>query len=133
VPVDDNNTWNPYQVAEITVKDNHGNLLAQTRATVPTSDEINCAKCHGSPHAMYPSRETADNYQPDQYQGSKIKTIGSCGVCHSSSRGESQINEFNEVHGGTNPEKSIGCRACHTSIPSATSNWPHAYTWKNSN
>lgn len=280
VPVDDNNTWNPYQVAEITVKDNNGNLLAQTRATVPTSDEINCAKCHGtnaftdilskhdsehgtslslaanqpvlcakchpspalgintgtqmylskaihgshasrgascydchpgattkcsrslahtsdngncttchgsmsnvastissgripwasepscsschdgvtgvntgtalyrnsrghgnvyctachgSPHAMYPSRETLDNYQPDQYQGSKIKTIGSCGVCHSSSRGESEIGEFSEVHGGTNPEKSIGCRACHTSIPSATSNWPHAYTWTDSN
>ncbi len=233
VPVNDAGTWNPYQVAEITVKDNSGNTLATTRATVPTSDEINCAKCHtsgsnafddilskhdqehgtslvthtpvlcaschpspalgintgpqmylskalhgshasrgascydchpgattkcsrslahtssdgncitchgdmanvansitngripwasepacvtchtgvtgvstgtalyrnskghgdmycsachGSPHAMYPSREDADNYQPKQYQSStKIKTIGSCGYCHSSS------------------------------------------------
>jgi hypothetical protein len=280
VPVDDNNTWSPYQVAEITVKDANGNTLAQTRATVPTSDEISCSKCHGtnafddilskhdsehgtsftstsnqpilcaqchptpalgintgsqmylsraihgshssrgascydchpgattkcsrslshtsdngncttchgtmstvastiasgripwasepacatchtdvtgvstgtalyrnskghgnlycsachgSPHAMYPSREPSDNYQPDQYQGSKIKTIGSCGVCHSSSRGESDLGEFAGMHGGKNPEKSIGCRACHTSIPSTTSNWPHAYTWKNSN
>jgi hypothetical protein len=279
VPVNDAGTWNPYQVAEITVRDNSGNLLATTRATVPTSDEINCAKCHtsdpfsdilskhdtkhgtslvtskpvlcakchpspalgittgpqmylskaihgshasrgascydchpgattkcsrslahtsadgncttchgdmanvassitggrvpwasepscatchtgvtgvstgsalyrnskghgnmycsachGSPHAMYPSREDSDNYQPKQYQSAtKIKTIGSCGYCHTSSRGEGATGEFSEEHGGVNPEKSIGCRICHTSIPLNTAEWPHAYTWKNSN
>lgn len=282
VPVNDNNTWNPYQIAEITVKDGTGKILAETRATVPTSDELNCAKCHGnnafddilsehdsehgttlsaaaskpvlcaschpspalgintgpqkylsqalhgshssrgascydchpgattkcnrsiahtsddgsctnchgsmanvastiaagripwasepacaschedvtgvstgtalyrnsqghgsmycsachgSPHAMLPSSETSDNYQSKQYQGftSKIKTIGSCGVCHDSSRGENDSEEFAEVHGASNPEKIIGCRACHTSVPSSTASWPHAYTWKNSN
>jgi hypothetical protein len=95
---------------------------------------VYCTACHGSPHAMYPSRETADNYQPNQYQGSKIKTIGSCGICHKSSRGESgSSSEFNSEHGGTNPEKSISCRVCHTSVSSNTAAWPHAYTWKNSN
>ncbi len=64
---------------------------------------------------------------------SKIKTIGSCGYCHDNSRGEGASGEFAEVHGGTNPEKSIGCRACHTSISTNSSSWPHAYTWKNSN
>jgi hypothetical protein len=280
VPVDDNNIWSPFQVAEITVKDGNGTTIAQTRATVPTSDEINCAKCHGanafddiltkhdskhstslgsnkpvlcaschpspalgintgpqmylsralhgshstrngitcydchpgattkcsrsiahtsdngncttchgdmanvastiaagrvpwasepacvtchtgvtgvstgadlyrnskghgnlycsachgSPHAMYPSREASDNYQSKQYQGftSVIKTIGSCGVCHNNSRGEGATGEFSGVHGGTNPEQVIGCRACHTSISTNTSGWPHAYTWKNS-
>jgi len=282
VPVNDNDTWNPFQVAEITVKDGAGNLLAQTQATVPTSDEINCAKCHGtnafddilskhdsdhgtnlsaaeskpvlcaschpspalgintgpqmylsralhgshatrgascydchpgattrcnrslahttdngncetchgdmanvassiasgripwasepacstchtgvtgvttgtalyrnsqghgnvycsachgSPHAMYPSREASDNYQSKQYQGftSTIKSIGSCGVCHDTSRGGGDTGEFSGVHGGTSPEEIIGCRACHTSISSDTSGWPHAYSWKNSN
>jgi hypothetical protein len=288
VPVNDNGTWNPFQIAEITVKDANGVVLAQTQNTVPTSDEINCAKCHGtstvnafddilakhdskhstnlsapsskpvlcaschpspalgintgpqmylsralhgshstrnaacydchpgattqcnrslrhnnnnaadgnctachgdmanvastiasgrvpwasepacvtchtgvtdvstgtalyrnskahggmycsschgSPHAMYPSREAIDNYQSAQYQGftATIKSIGSCGVCHSSSRGQSNINEFAGTHGGANPEKVIGCRACHTSISSNTANWPHAFTWKNSN
>ena len=48
-PVNDGNTWTPYQLAEITVKDSTtGAVLAQTRATVPTSDEINCGKCHGN-------------------------------------------------------------------------------------
>lgn len=47
VPYDDgSSTRNPYQVAEITVKDTNGTVVAQTRATVPTSDEINCGKCH---------------------------------------------------------------------------------------
>jgi len=96
--------------------------------------DIYCTACHGSPHAMYPSRETADNYQPNQYQGSKIKTIGSCGICHSDSRGENpNSGEFSGEHGGTNPEKSIGCRVCHTVVSTNTAEWPHAYTWKNSN
>lgn len=46
-PVDDNGTWNPYQVAEVTVKDATGTIVAQTRTTIPTSDEIHCRKCHG--------------------------------------------------------------------------------------
>jgi len=47
-PVKDSGVWDPFQVAVITVKDQAGAVLASTRATVPTSDEINCAKCHGS-------------------------------------------------------------------------------------
>ena len=46
-PINDNNGWNPFQLAELTVKDGiTGAVLVRTRTTVPTSDEINCAKCH---------------------------------------------------------------------------------------
>lgn len=45
-PIDDSGVWNPFQVAEVTVKDDGGTVVAQTRATVPTSDEIHCDKCH---------------------------------------------------------------------------------------
>jgi hypothetical protein len=82
---------------------------------------------------MFPSREAKDNYQPEQYQGSKIKTIGSCGVCHENSRGEGTGGEFNGEHGGSNPEKLTACHVCHTAISDNTTNWPHSYTWKNSN
>ena len=46
-----------------------------------------CAACHQSPHAMVPSREAADNYQAQQYQDRSV-TIGSCRVCHGTSRPE---------------------------------------------
>jgi len=94
---------------------------------------IYCTACHGSPHAMYPSRQTTDNYQPNQYQGGKIKTIGSCGVCHDNSKGEGAGGEFSDTHGGVNPKKQNNCHVCHTAISSNTANLPHSYNWKNSN
>lgn len=95
--------------------------------------DLYCAACHGSPHAMYPSREAKDNYQAKQYQGNTIKTIGSCGICHGNSRGEGAGGDFSETHGGSNPEHTNSCHICHTAISSTTTNWPHAYTWTNSN
>jgi hypothetical protein len=94
---------------------------------------VMCAACHGSPHAMYPAREVSDNYQPNQYQGSTIKSIGSCGVCHGNSRGDGVGGEFSSTHGGSNPGVKNACFVCHTSISTNTASWPHAYTWKNSN
>jgi hypothetical protein len=276
-PVDDSDVWNPYQVAEITIKNLAGDVVAQTRATVPTSDEINCAKCHGnnafldalekhdkdnktslladkpvlcaschgspalgtsgkgssgkylseaihgfhaskgascqdchpgqiskcsrslkhtaedgncitchgdmknvadtvssgsrtpwvnepkcvtchtniaevdtgttlyrnakghgavycaschgSPHAMVPSREDSDNYQAMQYQN-KAKSIGSCGACHSSSKGVDNMGEFKSTHAGANPEHKNACHICHTSITTDNAKWPHSYQWK---
>jgi len=94
-----------------------------------------CTACHGSPHAMVPSLKDADNYQAMQYQpySKSPKTLGSCGTCHSSSRGESEIDDYAEVHGGSNPEKENGCYICHTSVQSNTARWPHAFTWQDSN
>lgn len=85
---------------------------------------LNCAACHGSPHAMIPSREGVDNYQAIQYQGQAL-SIGSCGVCHNSSRGLGS-NEFLEEH-RSNP---TACNVCHTQVDSANiSLWPHQYQW----
>lgn len=87
-----------------------------------------CEGCHGSPHAMYPSREDSDNYQPIQYQG-KALTIGSCAVCHSKARGEG-LSEFLSEHGdGSNPS---ACGVCHTKINVIDPTfWPHHYEWTN--
>ncbi|MDM8003475.1 MAG: multiheme c-type cytochrome [Bacteroidota bacterium] len=94
-----------------------------------------CTACHGSPHAMVPSLKDADNYQAMQYQpySKSPKTLGSCGTCHGSSRGENEIEDYAEVHGGSNPEKENGCYICHTSVQANTAKWPHAFTWQNSN
>ena len=50
VPVNDLGTWDPYQVAVITVKSG-ATTLVETRTTIPTSDEMNCAKCHTTHNA----------------------------------------------------------------------------------
>ncbi len=87
-----------------------------------------CAACHGSPHAMVPSREATDNHQVIQYQGA-VKTLGSCGACHHSSRGDG-ASEFGEEHGGSNPSRPSACNVCHVATPTDTSKWPHQYTWR---
>ena len=94
-----------------------------------------CSACHGSPHAMVPSLNAKDNYQELQYQGSArpVKSIGSCGICHKSSRGgDANINDFAEKHAGANPKVKIACHVCHTEVTTTTSKWPHAFQWKDS-
>lgn len=89
--------------------------------------DIYCPACHGSPHAMLPSTEPADSYQARQYQRTAI-TIGSCAVCHSSSKGEGS-SEFFEEHGSG--EYASACNVCHTSVPfSNTARWPHQFQWR---
>ena len=93
-----------------------------------------CSACHGSPHAMVPSLVAKDNYQELQYQGSArpVKTIGSCGICHTSSRGINDMREFASQHGSVTAETKMACNVCHTSVTTETSKWPHAYQWKDS-
>ena len=93
-----------------------------------------CSACHGSPHAMVPSLNVKDNYQELQYQGSTrpVKSIGSCGVCHKSSRGDSSISDFTEKHAGATPQVKMSCHTCHTEVTTETAKWPHAFQWKNS-
>ncbi len=94
-----------------------------------------CSACHGSPHAMVPSLNAKDNYQELQYQGSArpVKSIGSCGICHKSSRGgDDSIKDFTEKHAGASPKVKIACHTCHTEITNQTAKWPHSFQWKNS-
>ncbi len=86
-----------------------------------------CVSCHNSPHAMYPSRENSDKYQPMQYQNTDL-TIGSCRACHQNSKGEGG-DEFGEEHGGSHDRVSA-CRVCHTVVPSTLAKFPHAFQWK---
>jgi hypothetical protein len=88
---------------------------------------VSCAACHNSPHAMHPSREPADRYQPLQYQNS-AKTIGSCGTCHENSRGLGG-DDFAETHAGAGG-RATACGVCHTVVSADTAAWPHAYQWK---
>ena len=88
---------------------------------------VYCSGCHGSAHAMVPSRVDIDNYQSLQYQNYQ-KSIGSCGACHAGSKGEG-LGDFLEAHGaGKQPN---ACYVCHTAITTTdTSKWPHQFQWK---
>jgi hypothetical protein len=98
----------------------------------PGHGGVACAGCHGSPHAMVPSRLAADNYQAAQYQ-TTVNTIGSCGTCHVSSRGEggSEVAEkFASKHGGTHTDEPTACHVCHTAVSSNLAKWPHSFQWR---
>jgi len=88
--------------------------------------DLSCPACHGSPHAQTPSREAIDNYQPLAYQSTAVP-LGSCRVCHPTSRGGG-AEEFGEAHGGSGGEPSA-CRVCHTTVPADLSGAPHAFEW----
>ena len=122
-PINDFGVKNPYQVAEITVKNTAGIVLAQTQATVPTSDEFSCGKCH-----------TTDDPNPfkdmlikhDRKQGTSLVSSMPvlCASCHGSpalgttgagtsgkylSQAIHGFHSGKTVPGGT----AIGCNDCH--------------------
>lgn len=83
-----------------------------------------CAACHGSAHAQVPSNRAVDNSQALQYQG-KALALGSCRVCHNSSKGGGLI-DIVAAHGGSEP---TSCAVCHTG-PIRTNNpynFPHRF------
>jgi hypothetical protein len=48
LPRDDKMNWNPYQVADVRLKNKAGKVLQTVRIVLPVSDELNCAKCHAA-------------------------------------------------------------------------------------
>lgn len=113
-PVSDNNGWNPYQVAEITVKDRKGNVVAKTRTTIPTSDEINCGKCHGSS----PFQDILARH--DAMHGTTLvnRKPVLCASCHGSpvlgqqGPGSSGLYLSRAIH-GSHASRGATCYDCH--------------------
>ena len=93
--------------------------------------QMACVACHNSPHAMLPSREAGDSYTTIKYQGAKaaVKTIGSCGACHSSNHGEG-YTDWKSEHGGASPQVQSACNVCHTGFQNPIqANFPHQFQW----
>jgi len=146
-PVDDSNVKNPYQVAWITVSDQSGAPLIQTQAMVPTSDEINCGKCHAPggtiTEAFANILQLHDNANTTALQAS---TPVLCASCHGSpvlgsppnDRGSAGKYLSEAIHGfhadKTAPTNgaAIACYDCH---PGATTqcNRSLAHTSSNGN
>ena len=117
-PIDDQGVWNPYQVGEITVKDAAGTVLVRTTATVPTSDEINCAKCHG-PDALNDVLKKHDAALGTQLFASKPVLCASCHgspILGTSGPGSSGMYLSQAIH-GFHATRGAACYDCH---PGAT-------------
>ena len=115
-PVNDSNVWNPYQVVQITVKDGSGATVAQTRATVPTSDEINCNRCHGA-NAFQDVLTKHDASHGTNLSGNKPVLCADChgspvlGTTGTGSAGIYLSQAIHGFHSTVNP--AAACYDCH--------------------
>ena len=113
-PIYDNGTWDPYQVAVITVKDSQGNTLVKTKATVPTSDEMHCEKCHGT----YPFQDIMSKHDTDNGTDLAGTAPRLCADCHGDPAlgvmgpGAAGIYLSKAVH-GFHADKGASCYDCH--------------------
>jgi hypothetical protein len=112
-PVNNSLAWNPYQVAEITVKDISGAMVARTKATVPTSDDINCAKCHGV-DAFQNVLEKHDQKNNTNLQG-QVPVL--CASCHGSpvlgTANTGSTKYLSEAIHGSHANRGAACYDCH--------------------
>lgn len=115
VPVDDTLAYNPYQLADITVRDSGTNaVLVQTQATVPTSDEFNCGKCHGAD----PLLDVLAKHDDAEGTSLVISRPVLCASCHGSPAlgttgpGSSGYYLSRAIH-GFHASKGAACYDCH--------------------
>jgi len=114
VPVSDSDNWNPYQVALIMVKNASGDTIAVTRCTLPTSDEMNCAKCHGPSYDTDILSEHDEEHMTDHL--SSVPVL--CADCHGSPA-YGQLEEglsgkfLSEAIHGAHSDRSASCYDCH--------------------
>lgn len=123
VPLPDSGDWNPYQVAEIIVRDaaTHAEL-ARTRATLPTSDEIGCGNCHGTTIGSLEVLSVLEEH--DKLEGTSFAQEGQpvlCADCHGTPAlgqtgpGSSEKYLSRAIHGFHNAT-SASCYSCHPGI-----------------
>ena len=112
-PVNDSLAWNPYQAANIKVKNLSGNIVANTKATVPTSDDINCDRCHGV-NAFQDILEKHDI----KHETNLASTIVLCASCHGipalGTSGPCTSEKYlSEAIHGAHSQRGAACYDCH--------------------
>jgi hypothetical protein len=122
-PILDNGTWTPYQVAQITVKDSSGSIVASTYTTAPTSEEMNCAKCHGTSNTFDNILATHDKNEGTTLVSQKPVLCASChgspvlNLNQSGSSGKFLSQAMHTKHSTVTPQPN--CYDCH---PGANTN-----------
>jgi hypothetical protein len=114
-PVEDSGAWNPFQVAEIIVSNaTSGAEVGRTQATVPTSDEINCARCHGG-NALFDVLKEHDDEEGTSLVDNRPVL---CAGCHGSpalgQTGPGSSGHFlSDVIHSSHADRGASCYDCH--------------------
>jgi hypothetical protein len=115
VPVDDSNVYSPYQLIDVTVRDSGTNaILVETQATVPTSDEFNCGKCHGAD----PLLDVLQKHDDEEGTSLEADRPVLCASCHGSPAlgqagpGPSGYYLSRAIH-GFHANRGAACYDCH--------------------
>ncbi|WP_306600915.1 immunoglobulin domain-containing protein [Geothrix sp. 21YS21S-2] len=114
-PINDAGVWNPYQTGLITVKDASGATVARTQIVVPTSDEINCAKCHGSADPLGDILHKHDAKHLTNLVSSAPVLCASCHgspVLNQTGRGSAGTYLSEAIH-GSHATRGAACYDCH--------------------
>ncbi len=120
--LDGTTTKDPYQIAQITVRNSGGTTLVQTRAMVPTSDEINCGKCHASGGTTTQVFEDILTSHDDEVGTTLMAEVPVlCASCHGSpvlgsapdNRGSSGKYLSEAIHGFHADQTGVTCYDCH--------------------
>ncbi|RME99177.1 MAG: hypothetical protein D6768_15640 [Chloroflexi bacterium] len=117
-------TPNPYQVAELVVKDTAGNVLATTRTVAPVSTEMHCEHCHNDGGKAAPGISTGVVKQNiltlhDQEEGTTLMDQRPvlCAGCHSSNAlgtpGSAGIPSLSAAMHGKHQHETNDCYQCH--------------------
>lgn len=130
-PVNDGTTAkDPYQTAQITVKNLVGTTLVQSQAMVPTSDEIDCGRCHapgGTTAAVF--ADILEAHDDEELTDLLNSTPILCASCHGSpalgsaagDRGTAGLYLSEAIHGfhadKTAPAPDNGAIACYDCHP----------------
>ncbi len=114
-PINDAGVWNPYQTGLITVRDTTGAQVAQTQIIVPTSDEINCSKCHGTTNAFGDILQKHDaKFRTNLTSSAPVL----CASCHGSpalgqtGRGSAGTYMSEAIH-ASHANRNASCYDCH--------------------
>ena len=101
-------------MAEVTVRNLLGKIVAVTRATVPTSDEINCAKCHGA-DAFNDILSKHDANESTTLMGMKPVLCAKChGTMALGKAGRGPAGKYlSEAIHGYHATKGTSCYDCH--------------------
>jgi hypothetical protein len=126
-------TRQPYQLAEMVVKDTNGNVLASNEIVAPVSTEMRCDNCHSdgafgistgrveSNILTLHDKKNMDEY-PSGHTGALMdRRPVLCAECHSSNALgapgvpgiPSLSNAMHDEHQGKAPNSTDGCYNCH--------------------